>query len=70
MGVRLIGFQVRRTLRSLERADTQLTGLWSALKNSDQREVRELSNGLLRSNTKDLADDVRDIWELVRKNEG
>lgn len=66
MGKRVMLFRCRQTLRALQKANYQLTSLWSDLHRSDRAELRDLSEVFLGYGVKDRIEEVRDAQEIIR----
>lgn len=66
MGKRVMLFQCRQTLRALQKANDQLTGLWSDLHRSDRAELRDLSGVFLCDGAKYQIEEVHDAQEVIR----
>lgn len=66
MGKRIMLFRCRQTLRALQKANHQLTDLWSDLHGSDRAELRDLSEVFLGDDVKDQIEEVRDAQEIIR----
>lgn len=66
MSARILLYLCHMVLKTLDKAESQLTNLWIKASNSDRAEIRDLSDALSQINLKEQEEAVLEAQEVIQ----